>query len=104
MEKNADYKLSFTGTTLDICEKVGLFWNYSTPRIWNEEEVLWIPIQKGEFTVELVVDSKMKKVQLYYNRNLEKELEYVPADLRSIYLVMQNASITLNHILITKLY
>ncbi|MBQ8814057.1 MAG: MBL fold metallo-hydrolase [Lachnospiraceae bacterium] len=102
MENAPDYRLVFSGTAEGTCEKVGLFWNYETPRIWDEEKLLRIPMTEGIFQVELIADSKAGKAWLFYNGEPAAEVEYVPERWRSICLVMQNGSIVVDHILITK--
>lgn len=102
MENAPDYRLTFSGRAEGPCGKVGLFWNYDTPRIWDEEKMLTIPMAEGTFTVELKTDSTAGKAWLFYNGEPAAEVEYVPARWRSICLVMRKGSIVVNHIVITK--
>ena len=92
MDAHPDYKLTFSGRAEAGLEKLGLFYNEPLPRVWEEEKPLWIPVKEGNFTAELIVDSKTKKAQLYYNGALVKEESYVPAVRRSICLVMRNGA------------
>ncbi|MBQ7841230.1 MAG: MBL fold metallo-hydrolase [Lachnospiraceae bacterium] len=103
MEGHPDFKLTFTGCAEAGCEKAALFWNDPTPRVWEEERALRIPMQEGEFKVELIADSKAKKAQLYYNGALAKEMEYVLAKRRSICYIMRKAAVVLKSIRITEL-
>lgn len=92
MDKHPDFRLTFSGRAEAGCEKMGLFFNEPLPRVWEEEKALWIPVKEGEFRAELIADSKAQKAQLYYNGTLVKEEKYIPAERRSICLIMRNAA------------
>ena len=113
MDAHPSYRLTFSGRAEAGCEKMGLFWNDPTPRVWDEEKVLWIPVKEGAFYVELTADAESQTARLCCSEQPMRENgqlmrengqpaweseppvwegAYMPAERRSICLVMRNGA------------
>ncbi len=82
---------------------IALFWNYANPSEYNDTEALRLPVQDGEdFDIEFIVEGDVGKAMLKNKGELTQELTFTPSQHKGLYLILQNADITLKHIKVVK--
>ena len=102
LRKAQNWTLTLSGHA-DRAGMTALFWNYNRPDVYKDEETLRLPVQDGEdFDIELIVNGEAGKALLKNKGELTQELTFTPSQHKGLYLILQNADITLTHIKVVK--
>ena len=83
-------------------DKFGLMYNNPSPTVYCEEKIISLPTTSGYFNICLKADADLKKSELHINSDLAYSEEYIPKELRGVYLVLKNAELIIKNIKITK--
>ena len=78
--------------------RAGLICNDASPTVWNEDAVLWLPSSEQMLNFELTLDAEKKLGLLKCNSATVFEWEYIPAERRGLYLVLEHACVRLKRI------
>ena len=82
---------------------IALFWNYANPSEYNDTEALRLSVQDGEdFDIEFIVEGDVGNAMLKNKGELIQKLTFTPSQHKGLYLILQNADITLKHIKVVK--
>ena len=95
--------LSYTMTLKAAAEineggRIGLICNYANPTVWSEDEVCWLALDEKSGETCLCLDAEAQTARLSYYGKLAREWDYVPAERRGLYLVIENARLFIKQI------
>lgn len=98
LKNTPNYTLHIEGKKMSAKGRIGLIFNDENPTVWNEEKVLWLKDNEGEFCYSLSLDSKTQQGVLNHDSAQLQCFSYSPVPGRGLYLVVENESIILKKI------
>lgn len=94
--------LSVDGVLTDVPDMVGFVFNNATPTVWDDAALWQLPKEAGAFHAVLTADAEKGVAVLTVNGKEVRREPYTPAAQHGIYCVLQNGTVTLQSIYVTK--
>ena len=102
LEHAPSYTATLEGRCGERCERFGILCNDSTPTVFHEENILWLPTEPGMvFHIRLELNADAQTGSLTVN-GAEKTFPYAPQEPHGLYLVLKNSDVFLHAVRVTR--